>query len=167
MSSSHCILIDTSQRVPVPPGIFAIWDGMGLVAERVEHEPNSDPPMGKKQPQVRRRRGFARPSRAKLGHRKAGRTRFSIPDTWSRQLLIALCRRYGLNLYRHRRMHRQAILVRAPKSFVVQVLWPEFQELSMALQTHLSEITERVIREEVHRETRDAEEGDKPARIGR
>jgi len=59
VSSSHCILIDTSQRVPVPPGIFVIWDGMGLVAERVEHEPNSDPPMGKKQPQVRRRRGFA------------------------------------------------------------------------------------------------------------
>jgi len=64
-------------------------------------------------------------------------------------------------------MHRQAILVRAPKSFVVQVLWPEFQELSMALHTHLSEITERVIREEVHRETGDAEEVDEPARIGR
>lgn len=31
--------------MPVPPGIFAIWDGMGLVAKRVEHEPNSDPAM--------------------------------------------------------------------------------------------------------------------------
>jgi len=31
--------------VPVPPGIFAIWDGMGLVAKRIEHEPNSDPAM--------------------------------------------------------------------------------------------------------------------------
>jgi phage repressor protein C with HTH and peptisase S24 domain len=31
--------------VPVSPGIFAIWDGMGLVAKRIEHEPNSDPPM--------------------------------------------------------------------------------------------------------------------------
>jgi hypothetical protein len=31
--------------VPVPPGIFAIWDGMGLVAKRTEHEPNSDPAM--------------------------------------------------------------------------------------------------------------------------
>jgi phage repressor protein C with HTH and peptisase S24 domain len=26
------------------PGIFVIWDGLGLVAKRVEHVPNSDPP---------------------------------------------------------------------------------------------------------------------------
>jgi hypothetical protein len=32
---------------------------------------------------------------------------------------------------------------------------------------HLSEITEKVIREEVHRETGDAEEIDEPTRIGR
>jgi phage repressor protein C with HTH and peptisase S24 domain len=45
LSSGDRVLIDTSQRVPVPPGIFAIWDGMGLVAKRIEHEPNSDPAM--------------------------------------------------------------------------------------------------------------------------
>jgi phage repressor protein C with HTH and peptisase S24 domain len=44
LSSGDRILLDTSQRVPVPPGIFVIWDGMGLVAKRVEHIPNSDPP---------------------------------------------------------------------------------------------------------------------------
>jgi phage repressor protein C with HTH and peptisase S24 domain len=43
LSSGDRILIDTSQRVPVPPGIFVIRDGMGLVAKRIEHEPNSDP----------------------------------------------------------------------------------------------------------------------------
>lgn len=30
--------------MPVPPGTFVIWDGMGLVAKRVEHVPQSDPP---------------------------------------------------------------------------------------------------------------------------
>jgi phage repressor protein C with HTH and peptisase S24 domain len=45
LSSGDRVLIDTSQRMPVPPGIFAIWDGMGLVAKRIEHEPNSDPAM--------------------------------------------------------------------------------------------------------------------------
>ena len=30
--------------MPVPPGIFVIWDGMGVVAKRVEHIPHSDPP---------------------------------------------------------------------------------------------------------------------------
>jgi phage repressor protein C with HTH and peptisase S24 domain len=44
LASGDRILIDTSQRVPVPPGVFVIWDGMGLVAKRVEHVPNSDPP---------------------------------------------------------------------------------------------------------------------------
>jgi phage repressor protein C with HTH and peptisase S24 domain len=43
LSSGDRILIDTSQRVPVPPGIFVIWDGMGIVAKRVEHVPNSEP----------------------------------------------------------------------------------------------------------------------------
>ncbi|HSF96920.1 MAG TPA: S24 family peptidase [Thermohalobaculum sp.] len=44
LSTGDRILIDVSQRVPVPPGIFVIWDGMGLVAKRIEHEPNSEPP---------------------------------------------------------------------------------------------------------------------------
>ena len=101
------------------------------------------------------------------GKEKPEEMRFSIPDAWSRQLFIALCRRYGLRPYRHRRMHRQTIVVEAPKSFVEQVLWPEFQELNGALIAYLSEITEKVIREEVHRDTGEAEEIDEPARIGR
>lgn len=43
LSSGDRILVDTSQRVPVPPGIFVIWDGMGVVAKRIEHVPNSEP----------------------------------------------------------------------------------------------------------------------------
>ncbi len=93
--------------------------------------------------------------------------KFSISEVWSRQLFVALCRRYGLRPFRYRRMHRQTIIIRAPKSFVEQVLWPEFEELSAALTTYLSEITERVIREEVHGETGDVDEVDEPRRIGR
>ena len=44
LSSGDRVLIDVSQRVPVPPGVFVIWDGMGLVAKRIEHVPHSDPP---------------------------------------------------------------------------------------------------------------------------
>ena len=43
LHSGDRILVDTSQRVPVPPGIFVVWDGMGVVAKRVEHVPNSEP----------------------------------------------------------------------------------------------------------------------------
>ena len=43
-SSGDRILIDVSRQLPVPPGIFVIWDGMGLVTKRIEHVPHSEPP---------------------------------------------------------------------------------------------------------------------------
>ena len=98
---------------------------------------------------------------------KAIEVKFPIPDMWSRRLFVALCRRFGLRPFRYRRMHRQTIAIRAPNSFVDQVLWSEFEELSAALTAYLSEITERVIREEVHGETGEADEVDEPRRIGR
>jgi hypothetical protein len=58
-------------------------------------------------------------------------------------------------------------MIKGPKSFIERTLWPEFQELNAALVAYLSEITEKVIREEVHGETGDAEEVDEPTRIGR
>ncbi len=93
--------------------------------------------------------------------------RFSVPDVWSRQLFIALCRRYGINPFRFRRMHRQTVVVKAPRSFIDQVLWPEFQDLNAALSAYLSEITEKLIREEVHGETAEAEERDEPKQLVR
>jgi hypothetical protein len=38
------VLVDLGRRAPTPPGVFVLYDGMGLVAKRVEHIPNSDPP---------------------------------------------------------------------------------------------------------------------------
>ena len=101
------------------------------------------------------------------GREKTIEVKFSIPDTGSRQLFVALCRRYGLRPFRYRRMHRQTIIVRAPKSFLEEVLRAEFKELDAALIAYLAEITERVIREEVHGETTDVDEIDEPTRIGR
>src|SRR4249919_602277 len=56
------------------------------------------------------------------GTEKPEEMRFSIQDIWSRQLFIALCRRYGLRPFRYRRMHRQTLVVKAPRSFLLQVL---------------------------------------------
>ena len=64
-------------------------------------------------------------------------------------------------------MHKQTVVIKAPRSFIEQVLWPEFQELSSALTAYLSEITNRLIQEEVYGEMQDAEEVDEPGRIGR
>ena len=92
--------------------------------------------------------------------------RFSLPDPWSRQMFIALCRRYGLRPYRYPRMRRQSVMVRAPEVFLNTVLWPEFQEINAALSDYLAQVTDKVIRDEVYGETGDAEEVPEPARIG-
>lgn len=91
--------------------------------------------------------------------------KFSITDPWSRQLFIPLCRRYGLKPFRYARMHRQTVMVRAPASVVHLTLWPEFEELSRALTSHLNEITSRIIREEVHEATQDADEISEPRQL--
>ena len=92
--------------------------------------------------------------------------RFSLPDPWSRQMFIALCRRYGLRPYRYPRMRRQSIMVRAPETFLNTILWPEFQDINAALTEYLAQVTDKVIREEVYKETGDAEEVEEPAKIG-
>jgi len=89
---------------------------------------------------------------------RADEVRFSIADPWSRQLFIALCRRYGLRPFRYPRMRRNTIVVKAPRSFLDRVLWPEFVEINAALVDYLATITERVIREEVFGDTADADE---------
>ncbi len=43
LHSSDRVLVGASKRVPLPPGIFMMWDGMGILAERVEEMPNSGP----------------------------------------------------------------------------------------------------------------------------
>ena len=42
--SGDTVLVDMTRRAPNPPGIFVLDDGIGLVAKRLEHIPNSDPP---------------------------------------------------------------------------------------------------------------------------
>ncbi len=83
---------------------------------------------------------------------------FSLPDQWSRRLFLALCRRYGLTPYRLYRQRLTTVMLRIPKGFVDQVLWPEFQELNEALTQYLSDVTTRVIRDAVHRDTSEAAE---------
>lgn len=107
--------------------------------------------------------------RARLGRTEkaepAIEMRFSLGDPWSRQLFIALARRYGLRPFRYRRQRRTTVMLRGPRSFLEQVLWPEFLEINEALVDYLADVTDRIVREQVFAETADAEEADAPARL--
>ncbi len=83
---------------------------------------------------------------------------FSLTDQWSRRLFLALCRRYGLAPYRLYRQRLTTVMLTAPRRFIEEVLWPEFEELNLALAQYLNAVTLRVIREEVHGDAREAAE---------
>ena len=85
-------------------------------------------------------------------------TYFKLVDQWNRRLFTALCRRYGLKPYRYPRQHRTTVVLRAPKSFIDDTLWPEYLQIEKALHEYLNEATERIIREEVFGNSDEAEE---------
>jgi len=43
LSPGDRVFVDMQHRVPSPPGIYALWDGFGIVIKRVEIVPNTDP----------------------------------------------------------------------------------------------------------------------------
>jgi hypothetical protein len=83
--------------------------------------------------------------------------KFTLVDGWAKKLFVALLRRYQLKPYRYARQHRNTVMVRVPRSFVNETLWPEFLELSAVLKTYLEEVTKRVIAEVIHEDTGDEE----------
>ena len=108
--------------------------------------------------------GRIRARLAEMGRSEASvEIQFSLPDPWSRRLFLALCRRYGLSPYRYLRQRRSTVVLRVPKRFVDDVLWPEFKELDTDLRSYLEEVTQRLIREEVFSDTSDAPEVAQPA----
>ena len=84
--------------------------------------------------------------------------KFKLPDHWRRRLFIALCRRYDVHPYRYRGQRHTTVVLRAPRSFIQNTLWPEFLQIKDALDEYLNEATERIIREEVYGDAAEAAE---------
>ena len=124
--------------------IEALFAGAGTVGERLAAE-------------AARERVKARLADVQR-HDKPIEMKFSLGNTWSRRLFLALCRRYGLKPYRKYRQRYTTVMVRVPRGFLDLVLWPEFLELDRTLRQYLDDVTNRVIQDEVHRDTSEAEE---------
>ena len=91
--------------------------------------------------------------------------KFSVSDQWSRRVLIALLRRYGIRPYRRYRQKRTTVMASVPKRFVDETLWPEFEAISSTLEQYLDEVTQRVIAEAIHGDSSDAEEDGEAGRL--
>jgi hypothetical protein len=83
--------------------------------------------------------------------------KFTMSDMWSRKLLVALLRRYGIKPYRYYRQRHTTVMAKLSKQFVDETLWPEFKELSKTLRSYLDDVTERVISEGIHSDSSEAE----------
>lgn len=91
--------------------------------------------------------------------------RFTLTDMWQRRVMVAMLRRYGLRPYRYRGQRHTTVMTKAPRRFVSETLWPEFQEISRTLHAYLSEVTDRVVSEAISRDSSDAEIVDAPQQL--
>ncbi len=76
--------------------------------------------------------------------------KFTFPDSWNRRVMVALLNRYGIRAYRYPRQRHTTIMARAPRRFVRDTLWPEFQAISVMLTDYLESVTDRVIQTAIH-----------------
>ncbi len=83
---------------------------------------------------------------------------FSMADVWSKQLFLALLRRYDLKPYRYRGQRRTTVMVRVPKRFLDETLWPHYERACDVLRQHLHEVASRVIEHALDAKDVEAEE---------
>jgi hypothetical protein len=91
--------------------------------------------------------------------------RFSMGDMWSRKVFVSLLRRYGVQPYRYRRQRHTTVMARVSKRFVDETLWPEFLGISDILANYLSDVTDRVIHQVLHKDSSEAEVIEKPKQL--
>jgi hypothetical protein len=88
--------------------------------------------------------------------------KFTLGDAWSRKLFLALARRYGLRPYRRSGQRTTTVLVRVPRRFVQETLWPEFVELESALREALDRASDEVIAQVFEQRAAESELQDDP-----
>jgi hypothetical protein len=116
----------------------AAAEAMKRIRERLREHQESDPPLEYK---------------------------FRMSDLWSRRLLAALLRRYGISPYRYRGQRHTTVMARVPVTFVEKTLWPEFLQLNETLRSYLDEVTSRVIAECIDPDASEAEVRNGPGQL--
>jgi hypothetical protein len=91
--------------------------------------------------------------------------RFKMHDMWQRKVFVALLRRYGIKPYRYNGQRYTTVMAKVTKRFGDDTLWPEFQELSQTLRTYLSEVTDRVVGQVIHRDSSEADVVEEPQQL--
>ena len=70
---------------------------------------------------------------------------FSLPDTWSVSLFVAVCRRHGLRPFRYKRQRRTTVMVRTRERAFNRVVWLEYSRLQTELEDYFEDVTNHLI----------------------
>lgn len=84
---------------------------------------------------------------------------------WSRRLVVALARRYGLRPYRYKRQRHTTLVIRASERFLRETFLPEYDKMCETLYEHLDAVTERVLAEVLHGDQSDAAVVEQPRQL--
>ncbi len=77
--------------------------------------------------------------------------RLSTSDLWHKKLLLALCRKYGVEPYRYYRQKYTTVMVKINEEFLNKVLWEEYLNYSAELESLVEDITSDLI-SKIHRD---------------
>ena len=91
--------------------------------------------------------------------------KFTLADMWSRKVLLALLRRYNIRPYRYGGQRHTTVMARVSRRFVEETLWPEFEQISGTLRSYVSELTDRVVAQVIHRDSSEAEVVDRQVHL--
>lgn len=76
--------------------------------------------------------------------------KFSLPDTWSVRLFVAICRKHDVRPYRYPRQRRTTVQVRTSQRFLDEVIWTEFSVLQTELEIYFEETVDHLIKAAMH-----------------
>jgi hypothetical protein len=68
-----------------------------------------------------------------------------VDGLWKKKLFMAICQKYGLSTYRYSGQKRTTAMVRVSKSFMDQILWPEYNRHAQAFDEFALEIMSDLI----------------------
>lgn len=63
-----------------------------------------------------------------------------LSNGWTKRLFVALCRKYHLKTYRYARQKYTTTMVLVSKSFIEEILWPEFKKYSQLFEDLVNEV---------------------------
>lgn len=69
----------------------------------------------------------------------------SLDNPWSVQLFVAVCRKHGIEPYRHPRQRRTTVMMMVEPQVLEETLLPQFQELQNELYDYMNDVTRHLV----------------------